>query len=78
MRYEALGTTAEGVMGEINRVLEEAHHTTESVQMGASTEGFRIFFTVDCTRKEHDELLQKLRESSVFKRVALLRERTGE
>lgn len=78
MRYEALGATADGVMAEINRVLEEAHHTTESVQMGASSEGFRIFFTVDCTRKEHDDLLQKLRESSIFKRVALLRERTGE
>src|ERR1051326_4236067 len=78
MRYEALGATADGVMAEINRVLEESHHATESVQMGASTEGFRIFFTVDCTRKEHDDLLQKLRESSVFKRVALLRERTGE
>lgn len=78
MRYEALGPTADGVMSEINRVLEEAHHTTESVQMGSSTEGFRIFFTVDATRKEHDDLLQKLRESTVFKRVALLRERTGE
>jgi putative Mg2+ transporter-C (MgtC) family protein len=78
MRYEALGSTADGVMAEINRVLEESHHATESVQMGASTEGFRIFFTVDCTRREHDDLLQKLRESNVFKRVALLRERTGE
>lgn len=78
MRYEALGPTADGVMSEINRVLEDSHHTTESVQMGTSSEGFRIFFTVDCTRKEHDDLLQKLRESSVFKRVALLRERTGE
>lgn len=78
MRYEALGPTADGVMAEINRVLEDSHHTTESVQMGATSEGFRIFFTVDCTRKEHEDLLQKLRESSVFKRVSLLRERTGE
>ena len=78
MRYEALGAKAEDVMGEINRVLEEEHHATESVQMGTSTEGFRIFFTVDATRKEHDEILAKLRESSIFRRVALLRERTGE
>lgn len=78
MRYEALGAKAEDVMGEINRVLEEEHHTTDSVQMGSSTEGFRIFFTVDATRKEHDEILAKLRESSIFRRVALLRERTGE
>ena len=78
LRYEAVGLKAEDVMAEINRVLEEDHHTTESLQMGSSTDGYRIFFTVDATRKEHEDLLQKLRESSVFKRVALLRERTGE
>src|SRR5438105_7062020 len=76
MRYEALGQKADEVMAEVNRVLEDAHHATESVQMGSSNEGFRIFFTVDATRKEHDEVLLKLRESAVFKRVGLLRERT--
>jgi putative Mg2+ transporter-C (MgtC) family protein len=78
MRYEALGAKPDETVAEINRLLEEQHHTTESVQMGSSTEGFRVFFTVDATHKEHEEILQRLRESAVFKRVALLRERTGE
>jgi len=77
-RYEAVGAQAEAVMSEINRVLEEEHHVTESVQMGSSDAGFRVFFTVDATRSEHDQILQKLRESNVFKRVGILRERTGE
>ena len=78
MRYEAAGAKADEVMAEINRVLEEMHHLTESVQIGSSEHGFRAFFTVDATRKEHDEILQKLRESAVFKKIAFLRERAGE
>src|SRR5436190_7452755 len=78
MRYEAVGAHADKVMAEINRVLEEEHHVTESVQIASSELGFRVYFTVDATRKEHDDVLEKLRESPTFKRVAILRERTGE
>src|SRR5207244_4078580 len=78
MRYEAVGAHADKVMAEINRVLEEEHHVTESVQIASSELGFRVYFTIDATRKEHDDVLEKLRESPIFKRVAILRERTGE
>ncbi|HTC77694.1 MAG TPA: MgtC/SapB family protein [Terriglobales bacterium] len=78
MRYEAVGAHADKVMAEINRVLEEEHHVTESVQIASSELGFRVYFTIDATRKEHDDVLEKLRESPTFKRVAILRERTGE
>jgi len=78
MRYEALGVKAEDSIGEINRILDEEHHITESVQISVLDGGYRVYFTVDATRAEHEAVLQKLRESAVFKRVAILRERTGE
>jgi putative Mg2+ transporter-C (MgtC) family protein len=78
MRYEAVGAKADEVIGEINRVLEDMHHLTESLQVGTSENGFRAFFTVDATRKEHEDILQRLRDSSLLKRVAFLRERAGE
>jgi putative Mg2+ transporter-C (MgtC) family protein len=74
MCYEVTGASAEELVGAINQVLEEAHEIMQTVQIGHSDSHYRVQFTVDATRKEHDELLQRLRKLPTAERVECLGE----
>lgn len=78
LTYEAVGEKADELMSEVNRILEQEQRLMESVQIGRSDGDFRVNFAIDATRKEHQSLLQRLRESSIFKRVGHLGEREAE
>jgi putative Mg2+ transporter-C (MgtC) family protein len=78
MTYEALGEKPDELMSEINRTLEQEHRLMEGVQLRKSDGDYMVQFRIDATRKEHEGLLARLRESTMFKRVAFLTEREEE
>jgi putative Mg2+ transporter-C (MgtC) family protein len=78
MTYEAFGEKADELMSEVNRILEQERRSMDSVQIGRNNGDYKVHFTIDAKRKEHQGLLERLRESSIFKRVAYLGEREEE
>jgi putative Mg2+ transporter-C (MgtC) family protein len=76
--YEAVGEKPDELMSEVNRIIEEEQRAMQTVQFGRSDGGFKVNFAIDATRKEHQSLLQRLRESSILKRVAHLGQREEE
>lgn len=74
MCYEVSGENVEELVGAVNQVLEDAHEIMQTVQIGRSDSYFRVQFTVDATRKEHGELLQRLRKLPMARRVECLGE----
>ncbi len=69
MAYELLGTDAEGMIAEVNAVLEEERQMMQTVQVGRANGDFRVQFTVDGTLEEHTKLTQRLRRLANLKRV---------
>ena len=72
MIYEVVGPNAEELVSGVNRVLEEEQHTMQSVQVGRSNSHYRVQFKVDTTQKEHDAILNKLRQIRAAIRVECL------
>lgn len=69
MAYEVVGEQAEELFSEINRVLDEERRIMQTVQLSRSNGMFRVQFTLQGMRKELDAIFQKLRQSSVVKRI---------
>ncbi len=72
MCYEIVGGNVEELMGAVNQALEDEHKIMQTVQVGRSDSHFRVQFTVDATRKEHDDLLQRLRKVPTAQHVECL------
>ena len=64
--YEVTGTSAEGISIEVNRVLESVHAISQNVQIAATREHVRYQFEVEGTRKEHEQVLQGLKQSAML------------
>jgi putative Mg2+ transporter-C (MgtC) family protein len=75
MSYEATGDTADAMITEINRVLEEHHHMMESVQIANLSDGFMVRFAVNLTHKDHRTLLEALKSQPAFRHIAFAGER---
>jgi putative Mg2+ transporter-C (MgtC) family protein len=69
MTYEAVAEKPDQLMSEVNRALEQEHRAMGKVQISKTDGDYMVQFTVDATRKEHEGLLSRLRESTIFKRV---------
>jgi putative Mg2+ transporter-C (MgtC) family protein len=65
MTYEVRGDSAEDLVSGVNQVLEDERRIMHTVQVGRSNNHYRVQFSVDATQKEHDALLQKLRQLSM-------------
>ena len=72
MQYEVLGPDAEAMLAAINTILEDEHHQMQTVQVGRSDGDFRVLFSVEATRGEHDEIFGQLRKAQSIKRAAML------
>lgn len=70
--YEVTGTTAESVLIEGNRILDEARSTMQNVRVGGTAGHVRVLFSVDGTREEQDEINLLLHQSTVFSTVSSL------
>lgn len=69
MTYEVTGATAELMMIEGNRILDEAHNTMQNVRVGGTAGHVRVLFSVDGPREDQDEIKLLLHQSTVFSTV---------
>ena len=70
--YEVTGSSADVVTVEVNRVLECIHAMMQNVQLAATPQHVRVQFELEGTRKEHEEVLQALKQSSVLESITSL------
>jgi putative Mg2+ transporter-C (MgtC) family protein len=66
MTYEVIGGSAEEIIGELNRILDEERRGMQNVRVARTDGHSRVQFCVDASRLEHDELTRHLRGSGVF------------
>ena len=70
--YEAIGTSAEAMIADINSILEAQDKTMQSVQLGRSNGNYRIVFGVEGTEREQRDVFQRLHTSTNIQRLATL------
>jgi putative Mg2+ transporter-C (MgtC) family protein len=70
--YEVVGPNLEEMMGSVNGVLAEERHLMQTVQVSRTGHERRVQFTVDASHKEHEVILQHLRQSAAFSQVQSL------
>lgn len=72
MAYEAVGEDAEAIIADVNSILEEERKIMQTIQVGRSNQHFRVQFTVDALRQEHDGLMKRFRRCPALLRVESL------
>lgn len=70
--YEVAGQNADRITLEINRVLECVHGIADNLQVAATPQHVRVQFQLEGTRKDQDEVLRGLKQSSVFESATFL------
>ncbi len=70
--YEVIGSTAETVNDEINRLLEPIHSMMQNVQVATTRQHVRLQFDLEGNRRQHEQLLQALKQSPVFAKAVSL------
>jgi len=70
--YEVKGTSVEEISQEVNRILEREHRMMQNVVSGSTGPYVRMQFDVSGCRREQDDLLQRLKASSVLGGVTSL------
>jgi hypothetical protein len=78
MNYEVVGESAETVVAELNRILQDEHLGMTSVQMAKIDGLSRVQFSVDARRQEQQLLLNRLRQSTLLRSVNSLGPAEGE
>jgi len=66
MMYEVTGSSAEDIIGEVNRILDEEHLGMQDVRVNASGGFHRVQFNVEASHSEHERLGMVLRQSSTL------------
>src|SRR6266481_7081353 len=72
LTYEVTGANAEGLLVELNRVLDQVHSTMQNVRVAGTTGNVRVLFSVDGPRGDQDEINILLHQSTTFSRVSWL------
>jgi putative Mg2+ transporter-C (MgtC) family protein len=70
--YETAGEALEQIIAELNRILESEKLRMQDVHVAGAPGHYRIIFSVDASRQEHQELKLLLEESNVFTSVSTL------
>jgi putative Mg2+ transporter-C (MgtC) family protein len=70
--YEVTGASAESVLVEANRVLDEVRITMQNVRVAGSPGYIRVLFSVDGAKEDQDEINLLLHQSTVFSTVGSL------
>jgi putative Mg2+ transporter-C (MgtC) family protein len=70
--FEATGTSAESMLREVNRILEDKNLTLRSVHLASDDAHVRLAFAVDAGIEDRNLLTLRLHESSVFSSVVTL------
>jgi putative Mg2+ transporter-C (MgtC) family protein len=64
--YEVTGRSAEEITPEVNRILEKVHGMMDNVQVATTSQHVRLQFELEATRKDHEQVLSGLRQSSIL------------
>jgi len=72
LTYEVTGANAEGLLVELNRVLDQVHSTMQNVRVAGTTWNVRVLFSVDGPREDQDEINILLHQSTTFSSVSSL------
>lgn len=64
MTYEIDALNADEVLSEVNHILEEENRGMRTIQIGKTDGHYRLVFTIDAMRREHDQIASRLMASS--------------
>ena len=67
--YEVTGRSADDIKAEVNAALECIHAMMENVHVAETRQHVRLQFDLEGTRKEQQQVLQALKQSSVLESV---------
>lgn len=70
--YEVTGANSEGMIREVNRILEGRHRLMQNINTGDTGVHIRMQFDVDGCSRDQDELLRLLKASTVLKSATSL------
>lgn len=70
--YQVTGQSIDGMLHEVNRVLESEQLTMQSVHIAEAKPDFRLVFSVGCEREAGKSLSIRLHESNAFASVTAL------
>jgi len=70
--YEVTGVSAEALLIEANRTLDEAHATMQNVRVAGEPGQVRVLFTVDGSNEDQQRINLLLHQSTVFSTVGSL------
>src|ERR1039457_2863110 len=70
--YEVMGRNVDGMLREVNRILDVEQLTMQSVQIASAEPDFRMVFAVDCEREQQSLFSIRLHESNAFGSVTAL------
>ena len=70
--YEVTGRNVDGMLRELNRLLDAEQLTMQSVHIASGDPESRMVFAVDCEREQQSVFSIRLHESTVFSRVTSL------
>jgi putative Mg2+ transporter-C (MgtC) family protein len=70
--YEVTGPSAEETTALVNGVLEPLHFIMHNVQIAPTPRHVRVHFECEGTRKKHEHVVNRLRDSNAFESVAAL------
>jgi putative Mg2+ transporter-C (MgtC) family protein len=70
--YEVTGRNVDGMLREVNRLLDSEQLTMQSVHIANADPDFRMVFSVDCEHEQQSVFSIRLHESNVFGSVTSL------
>jgi putative Mg2+ transporter-C (MgtC) family protein len=70
--YEVTGHNVDGMLREVNRLLDAEQLTMQSVHIASVDQDFRLVFAVDCEREQQSVFSIRLHESNAFGSVRAL------
>lgn len=72
LSYEVTGASTEALIAELNRLLESEKHVMQDVHIAGAPGHSRVVFSVEASRREHDQFCLLLHESNVLSSVVTL------
>jgi putative Mg2+ transporter-C (MgtC) family protein len=70
--YEVTGHNVDGMLREVNRLLDAEQLTMQSVHITSVDQDFRLVFSVDCEHEQQSAFSIRLHESNAFASVKAL------
>jgi len=70
--YEVTGHNVDGMLREVNRILDTEQLTMQSVHIASAAPEFRMVFAVDCEREQQSVFSIRLHESTAFSSISAL------